>query len=235
MNEPIPVLGDEQIEHYFREGYIVVENLVPPEIVQEVVEEAKKVSVTPGGGWTPKIFDHSNPTHDSRLHQLLIEPHVVGAVEQIFEVKPRVYYGMLAIVPANGGTGLEWHQDNMYNVVLGRALNVFIALCDITPNKANLWVAPRTHLLGVQESLTLEGHRVAATPKNGFPLPTVTSGSAVIFDRSTLHHSKRNETNEDRYAYAAQYMEANARMGATGKKDPVKMLASELQEMIQRS
>src|SRR5580658_7825180 len=212
QTDSINPLTESQIEQYYREGYLVVEGLVPHEAIDSVVQEARKIPVTPGGGWTPSVFDHQNPLTNALLHQLLVEPHVVGAVEQIFEAPARVYYGMLAIVPAHGGKGLEWHQDNMYTTLLGRALNVFIALCDITPEKANLWVAPQSHLKGVQESLTTEGHRVAATPENGIALPTLTKGSACIFDRSLLHYSKRNETAEDRYAYAAQYHEENARL-----------------------
>jgi ectoine hydroxylase-related dioxygenase (phytanoyl-CoA dioxygenase family) len=117
----------------------------------------------------------------------------------------------------------------MYSTILGRALNVFIALCDITPDKAILWVAPKSHLKGVQESLTETGHKVAAAPENGMPLPTLAKGSVCIFDRSTLHHSKRNETDEDRYAYAAQYSEEKARAAyLDGKKDNTRMLASDL-------
>jgi ectoine hydroxylase-related dioxygenase (phytanoyl-CoA dioxygenase family) len=225
-------LTEEQIEEYYREGFLVVERLVPVECVDRVLAEARKIAVTPGGGWTPSIFDHDQPLHDPRLHQLLVESHIVGAVEQIFEAPARVWYGMLAIVPAQGGKGLEWHQDNMYTPLVGRALNVFIALCDITPEMANLWVAPKSHLKGIQDSLTSEGHRVAATPENGIPLPTLRKGSACIFDRSTLHHSKRNETAEDRYAYAAQYLEDNARIASTGRKDPRRMRVSELTEMF---
>ena len=221
-------LSEEQTETFFREGFLVVENLVPNETIEDVLLEAKKFEIQAGGGWTPKIFDHENPAENPNLHRILIEPGVVAAVEQLFEAPARVYYGMLAIVPARGGKGLEWHQDNMYDVVLGRALNIFVALCDITPDKAILWVSPKSHLKGVQESLTTEGHRVAATPENGIPLPTLKKGSVAIFDRNTLHHSKRNETDEDRYAYAAQYQEANAR-NSQGKKDSQKMLASDLE------
>jgi ectoine hydroxylase len=229
---PSPILGplsEEQIETYYREGYIVVENLVPDTAVDAVVEEAKKNAYAPGGGWTARIFEHDAPEKDAALHRLLVEPSVVGAVEQIFEARARIYYGMLAVVPANGGKGLEWHQDNMYSTILGRALNVFIALCDITPDKAILWVAPQSHLKGVGESIIKDGHRVAPPPANGVPLPTLTKGSVCIFDRNTLHHSKRNETGEDRYAYAAQYSEEKARAAYLhGKKDPKPMLAADL-------
>ncbi|HWD37683.1 MAG TPA: phytanoyl-CoA dioxygenase family protein [Fimbriimonas sp.] len=213
-------LSEEQLQTYFREGYLVVEDLVPESTIDAVLVEAAKTPVVVGGSWTPRVFDHENPDRESGLHRILVEPSLVDAVESILESPARVYYGMLAVVPAQGGKGLDWHQDNMYDVVLGRALNTFVALCDITPNKAILWVAPRTHLMGVQESLTTEGHRIAATPENGMPLPTLKKGSAVIFDRNTLHHSRRNETNEHRYAYAAQYQEDKARNSA-GIKDPL--------------
>ena len=61
------------------------------------------------------------------------------------------------------------------------------------------------------------------------PLPTLKKGSACIFDRSTLHHSKRNDTGEHRFAYAAQYSEDKARAAyLDGKKDPKRMLATDL-------
>ncbi len=224
-------LSDDQISEYYREGFIVARGLVPSATVDLVVEQEKKIPTNPDGSWTPKIFEHGNPTLDAALHRLLIEPSVVTAVEQIMEAPARVYYGMAAIVPAKGGKGLAWHQDNQYDFILGRALNVFIALCDITLDKAILWVAPRTHLLGVQASEYVGGHHQTPEPANGMPLPTLKKGDAAIFDRNTLHHSKRNETSENRYAYAAQYQEDKARSAKSGVADPDKMLASDLRRM----
>jgi hypothetical protein len=34
----------------------------------------------------------------------------------------------------------------MYSHILGGALNCFVALDKITPDKATLWVAPKSHL-----------------------------------------------------------------------------------------
>jgi ectoine hydroxylase-related dioxygenase (phytanoyl-CoA dioxygenase family) len=68
------------------------------------------------------------------------------------------------------------------------------------------------------------------------PLPTLRKGDAAIFDRSTLHHSKRNDTDEHRYAYAAQYQEDNARSARLGGiKDPMKMRADELRFLWQHA
>jgi ectoine hydroxylase-related dioxygenase (phytanoyl-CoA dioxygenase family) len=96
-------------------------------------------------------------------------------------------------------------------------------------------VAPRSHRYGTQPSqantTTAPGHREAlVAPENGLPLPTLKPGDACIFDRNTLHRSLQNETDEDRYAYAAQYSSCNARYTETGLIPPHRMLASELRQ-----
>jgi ectoine hydroxylase-related dioxygenase (phytanoyl-CoA dioxygenase family) len=229
-------LDEQQIEEYYREGYIVVPGLVPVEEVAKVVAAFPAIDAD-NQGWQPSIFEHDNPQKDAARHRLLVEPHVIGAVEQIFEGPARIYYGMTAAVPARGGNGLPWHQDNQYSQMLGGALNVFIALCDITPEMAILWVAPRSHLTGVQPSKGSElyngAHREAAVePENGFPLEGLKKGDACIFDRSTYHRSLKNEGDQHRLAYAAQYIAANTRHATTGRKDATRMLARDLREQL---
>jgi ectoine hydroxylase-related dioxygenase (phytanoyl-CoA dioxygenase family) len=174
-------------------------------------------------GWQAQIFDRAQPATDRELHRILRTPSVIAAVEALFEGPARVYYGMLAVVPANGGQGLPWHQDNMYSTILGRALNVFVALSAITPDMATLWVSPKSHLRGVQPSHPKAdgpnaGHREAdVDPADAFQLPDLQPGDACIFDRSTLHRSLANSTPHDRYAYAAQYCEGKAREAKTGE------------------
>jgi len=226
-------LTEAQIEHFYREGYVVAPALVPHASIQAVLSAAPE-GITTGERWRPSIFDHENPLQDAKLHRLLIEPNVVEAVTDIFGTPPRVYYGMLAVVPARGGQGLPWHQDNQYDQILGGALNVFIALCDITPDKAMLWVAPRSHRAGVQPSKANEtnapGHREAIVePDNGILLSAMQACDACIFDRSTYHRTLQNETDEPRFAYAAQYQTEHARRAETGAKNPIKMRAADLE------
>ncbi len=226
-------LTEEQIEHYYREGYILVPGLVSLNSVQTILN-ASPPDVH-GDGWQAQIFDHNDPLKDAKFHQLLVEPSVVSAVESIFAAPSRVFYGMRAVVPAHGGTGLPWHQDNQYTHLIGGALNVFIALCEITPDKAILWVAPRSHLRGRLPSRESDlydgGHREAIdSPENGIPLPTLHPGDVCIFDRYLLHRSLKNETDEDRFVYAAQYQAENTRVADTGKKDPMRMLTSDLRQ-----
>ena len=227
-------LSEEQIAFYYREGYLVVPGLVP----MEPVIAARDAFTAPIAGerWTPSIFDYNKPDEANvQQHRMLVEPGILAAVEQIFEAPARVFYGMTAVVPANGGNGLPWHQDNQYSQVIPAALNTFVALCDITPDKAILWVAPGSHKLGTQPSKEAGGiyggHRTAMVePENGVPLPGLKAGDVCIFDRNTYHRSLKNETSEHRYAYAAQYMAAYSRMAETGEKPLHKPLARELQQ-----
>jgi ectoine hydroxylase-related dioxygenase (phytanoyl-CoA dioxygenase family) len=231
------MLTEEQLQHYYREGYIVVPGLIPRASVQAVLKAVPE-GFASGDFWRPSSYDHDNPLHDAALHRLLVEPRLIEAVSDIFAAPPRAYWGMLAVVPAHGGRGLPWHQDNQYDQVLGGALNAFIALCDITPDKAILWVAPRSHLLGTQpsqEASAHHGHREAVVePENGMPLPSLQAGDVCIFDRNTYHRSLRNETAEDRYAYAAQFVAAHARRARDGLQDPKWLLTTELAALWQK-
>ncbi|MBZ0297013.1 MAG: phytanoyl-CoA dioxygenase family protein [Anaerolineae bacterium] len=230
------MLTEEQIAHFYREGYVLVRGLVPSTVIDDIMVEAKQ-RVREGDKWQPTIFDHENPAVDAQVHQLLWTPEVIDAAGDLLGTPPRVYYGMLAIVPAKGGNGLPWHQDNQYTHILGGALNVFIALSEITPDMGTLWIGPRTHRLGVQPSeantTTAPGHRESTyEPENPIQLPTLQPGDACIFDRSTLHRSLQNTTDRPRFAYAAQFQAAHSRQAESGERDPKRMLASDLAKMV---
>jgi ectoine hydroxylase-related dioxygenase (phytanoyl-CoA dioxygenase family) len=233
------MLTEEQVEHYYREGYVVVPGMVPLRACEAVMQVAPPPQSS-DGQWEAKIFQHDAPDADAKLHRLLAEPSIIDAVTSIFEAPPRVFYGMLAIVAPNGGNGLPWHQDNQHTHILGGALNVFVALRDITPDMGILWMVPKSHLLGRQPYTSNRtsnfGYReTVVDPEGGICLPTLHAGDTCIFDRYTLHRSMQNVTQEPRYAYAAQYQAAHARVADTGKKDPMRMLATDLQAQWLRS
>ncbi len=216
------MLSEEQVESYYREGYVIARQLISPDITEQIASNAQK-RFRDSKQWQAIIFDHDEPEKDPDIHRLLWEPNVIETAEQLLGSEPRIYYGMLAIVSPHGGKGLPWHQDNQYTQILGGALNIFVALVDITPDMANLWVAPQSHRQGVQpskENPDMEGHReTVVEPTNGILLPTLSAGDACIFDRNTYHRTLRNETDRPRFAYASQFQSDHARSADTGKQD----------------
>jgi ectoine hydroxylase-related dioxygenase (phytanoyl-CoA dioxygenase family) len=82
---------------------------------------------------------------------------------------------------------------------------------------------PGSHKRGVQLSkineTTAKGHREALVePEDALLLPTLNPGDACIFTRDTLHRSLTNSTDQNRYAYAAQYCATHARYTSDGKR-----------------
>ena len=219
-----PILTPDQVDHYWRHGYVLVPGLVPKAVVERMVATTSR-PLPPDQAyrreskdWMPTILDFANPDSEYEVHEAFVTPRVIAAVEQLFEGPARCYFGMLATVNPHGGRGLEWHQDNQYQYILGHALNTFVACTEITPERCNLWVSPGSHLKGVQPNIAADenSHRKAADPGNGICLPTLTPGDACIFNRNTLHRSLTNNTDQVRHAYAAQYSEAKARSAGTG-------------------
>jgi hypothetical protein len=228
-------LNEVQIQHYFREGYVLVPGLVPMRTIRAVMTHAT-TRRKDGDFWQATSLDFDHPEVDGPIHRMVCEQRVVAAAQQLLGSPPRAWWGMLAIVPPRGGRGLPWHQDNQYTHILGGALNVFIALADIEPEMATLWVAPRSHLAGVRPARPSEahhGHRESLeTPENALRLPPLKAGDTCIFDRNTLHRSLTNESDRPRYAYAAQYMSDHARDAATGKRHDNRPRAADLRKKM---
>lgn len=220
------ILSPTDLAHYHREGYVLVRGLLDPADCA-TWRTAALGACTPvtGAAWTPVTFDHDHPDHRREVHGALVADRVLSAVEQLLGAQAQVWYGMAAVVPGGGGRGLPWHQDNQYTHVLHHALNTFIALNDITPDMATLWVDPRSHLAGLKDSHDRgDGHRETdITPANPLQLPALRAGDACIFNRYTLHRSLTNSAAQHRVAYAAQYIEASGVYAATG--EPVRRIA----------
>ena len=230
-------LTEAQIKEYYVEGYTLVRGLVPKGSIDKLMATAPNAGVSANREWNARSWEPKEPmlggaNGAAQVHRLFIEPSVIQACEDIFGAPARCYWGMLALVAPHGGRGLKWHQDNQYTHIFGGALNIFIAVSRITPEMANLWVAPKSHLLGTVPSKDQVGHReVVNAPENGILLPTLEPGDACIFTRDTIHRSLTNETDQVRYAYAAQYSSNNSRYSKDGSIPGNKPLAWDLRKL----
>jgi hypothetical protein len=220
------ILSPADLSHYHREGYVLVRGLLHADACTAWREAALRTcSPAAGANWSPVVFDHADPDRQRDIHGPLVDERVLATVEQLLGAQAMVWYGMAAVVPGGGGRGLPWHQDNQYTHILHHALNTFIALNDITPDMATLWVDPRSHLAGLRSSHDRgDGHREAdIVPANPLQLPALRAGDACIFNRYTLHRSLVNSTALHRVAYAAQYVEASGVYAASG--EPIDRIA----------
>lgn len=232
------VLTEQKIEHYFREGYVIVPGLIPAQRLAPIQAVARTL-VDDEARFQAHIFDRDNPeNNDMVTHALFLDQAVIEAVEQIFNGPARAFYGFLAIVPPHRGKGLPWHQDNQYNQFHGLALNTFIAIDDVEQDMAHLWVAPGSHKQGTLPSIDADKqtgthHRtIDFEPADAICLPPFKAGDAVIFDRNTLHRSLGNTTDRPRLCYASQFVAEHARHTKDGKRFVPSYPAQELREKL---
>jgi hypothetical protein len=227
-------LTEDQITHFFREGYVIVNGLISQSILTEALSAADaclqknmKEHLSHGQNdksWHPACFNPDDfDNDDAILHRITTDSSLGEVAVQLLGDEPRLLMGMLAFVPPRG-QGLPWHQDNMYFHIFN-ALNIFVAVSPIKQNMGTLWVSPGSHLHGVAAAHKASGdtlnpgHLEAdVQPDNAIQMPDLEPGDACIFDRSTLHHSGDNESDSPRYAYAVQLCANTARSGDTGER-----------------
>ena len=205
-------LGEEAIEQFYREGYFLAPQFLTQDAVNRMNEDYAAEVEKLGGStdWRALPFQES-------AQKELYADRITEMMGRLLGGEVELWLGMYAVVMP-GAEGLAWHQDNQYTHILGHMCNAFVALDEITPENAGLWLAPRSHLLGRQPNLnTGKGHRRAADPDNPVAIERMQPGDAVIFHRELLHHSKTNQSEQPRRAFAFQVSSANCRFAETGK------------------
>ena len=76
-------LTEEQLQHYYCEGYVVVPGLIPSASIAALLAAAPVLQGT-GGGWGAQVYDHRRPETQAGIHRLLVEPGIVDAARSIF-------------------------------------------------------------------------------------------------------------------------------------------------------
>lgn len=223
-------------EFYQKNGFLVLENALSINEVDEINRETTKVCRNQEGkieGATVFPSEMSDeevlrqvlcihfPNKTSEMMQrLLSQPAVVTALTQIIGPDVKCMQSML-FVKASGKPGQAWHQDEDYIPTRDRSLcGVWIALDDATVENGCLWVIPESQKPGVlwkQEwhednrfDCSLESQNFPYTDEDSFPVE-VKKGSAVFFNGYLLHRSLPNRAKSGyRRALVNHYMSASS-------------------------
>jgi len=156
------ILTTEQTETYRRDGFVVLADAVPPELVSrarqalaEIVEGASRVSANDA------VFDLEDSHTPARPRVRRIKaPHklnpvfmeivrserVLGAVADLVGKGVRFLNSKLNLKSAGYGAAVEWHQDwAYYPHTNDDVLAVGVMLDDITPENGPMLVVPGSH------------------------------------------------------------------------------------------
>lgn len=224
----------EQIEHYRRDGYVVVSTLLTEEEVDRFV--AYEAEPKPEG-WRQNLRHHAV---DPRWRSLATHPNIAGGAAALLGGAPMIVQTMYmekkpAVGMAAGGQGVALHQDLHYLPCEPVTLMAcWIAMTDTDAENGGLCVVPGSHhhgLYGTHKNQNAQEHDAWETeylmrdragkewtqrmysfeidglrPEEIVRL-TVPKGGGVFFDGHTIHGSYANRTKDRvRRAWAVHFV-----------------------------
>jgi len=156
------VLTDAQVEFYEREGYLVLENRVPMEIIENIRAEIARFeneargitesndrldledSHTPE---SPRLRRIKFPHQISEvMHELLYSDHILAPARDLCGPNLRLNTTKLNMKSAQYGAAVEWHQDwAFYPQTNDDVLAIGVLIDDLRPENGPLMVFPGTH------------------------------------------------------------------------------------------
>ena len=156
------MLSDEQVARYRRDGYLVVEDAVPPErlaalgeVTAGLVERARAATESdetfdlepPDASGARRLSRIKTPHRQHALYlETLRDPSLTRLVTPLLGPDVRLHNSKLNVKAAGGGAAVEWHQDwAFYPHTNDDLLAVGVMLEDVTAENGPLLVVPGSH------------------------------------------------------------------------------------------
>ena len=225
-------LSQAQLSFYAENGYVVVENLVPPDVlarvrdtITEITEAAEAGRATrpvgtiaepdTGGGTAvakaPLRKLNALVPHDPFFHSVAASPAILDVVAQLTG-NPRqimLYSDQVFLKPAFCGSPKPLHQDNSYFRVTPHSHGVtcWMAIDDSTEENGCMRYIPGSHKLGLLPHKQISAaHLTPEASDLGVPVPVpIPAGAAIFHHLLTLHSSEANRSPYPRRAWALHY------------------------------
>jgi ectoine hydroxylase-related dioxygenase (phytanoyl-CoA dioxygenase family) len=214
------VASDEQAARFERDGYLIVEDAVPPGTIERVAAAADRIvsEGAPPGRWigkpetVPKRVEYRGVFNlDEAFMELLAPPTLFPLIVRLLSPNLHMMSSQLVYQhpnqPPQDGNG-GWHRDLIgssedlgYDATPRMALRVGYYLSDVSePGSGVTLFVPGSHLL--REMLPLKD---GSRDPESFVRPNVRPGDAVIWENRTFHAPERNTSENVRKAVMIQY------------------------------
>lgn len=216
-------LDPQEIRFYREEGYLPLPGLLAPDIAEaarlevlEVVRVAQGIygaEGRDGEGKARRLVQSSQYLAGSVLDGVVNSSRLQQLAGALMGGDASLYLPFTAVKSGGGGGSFSFHQDNQYTRFTDglRGINIWLALCEMTPANGCLRMCPRSHRRGQLESVVGEEgeKRMKIEPEQFVPI-RMRAGDAVAFSRLTVHGSGENRTDRPRVAYAVQFFRDDA-------------------------
>ena len=236
-------LSAEQVDAYNRDGFIVIENLVPSDEVESLRDRLREY--THGGRQSDSIsitieprikrgeLKVDNPGDgirkvgnlvqaDDLFRALGLNQNIIGILEQILGPDIKIFRNDLLMKPPEVGSQKGWHQDSPYWPIEPMALcSCWLALDDATAENGCLSVLRGWHKKGPLPHIKVTDDFVIDQDHRGDSLESVlapvSAGGGVFFHSLLPHYTAPNRSEKWRRAIALSYMSAKSRYTKEGE------------------
>jgi ectoine hydroxylase-related dioxygenase (phytanoyl-CoA dioxygenase family) len=223
---PSRLLNADQVDHFNRQGFLLVENVIDPETLTALAHEIDPIET--------QEEDQLRQTEEGRT--FIAQPgaitftcHLVKRLEalktfsksKVFQeichdlVGPtvRLYWDQAVYKKPGKPKEFPYHQDNGYTFIEPQTyLTCWVPLVDATIENGCPWVVPKLHRLGtLKHSLMDLGLQCFESHDDAIPVPAK-AGSIVIFSSLTPHRTGPNLSDHVRKAYILQYAPEGVRL-----------------------
>ncbi len=222
-------LSNEDLSRYFRDGYLVVPDLLTSLEVEAFVEyEARQEKQ-----WREHLDNHKR---DAQWRQVATHPGIVGVARRILNASPMIVQTMyMEKKPGEEAKGTALHQDTHYLPNEPNTLMAcWLAMSDTDEENGGLCVLPASHTHGLYEThkaTSLKDHQVwesehlmrdragrewkqrfysfeiEGVDRSKMKFLHVPGGSGVFFSGMTIHGSYANRSADRiRRAFATHFI-----------------------------
>jgi phytanoyl-CoA hydroxylase len=229
-------LTEQQKESWRLNGFLVLEDVLPPANVDRLRRAVERLQVQAEGltsstdrfslkvfesGWGTQVQSVAEP-HElgSEWMELARDPRLLDPVESLLGPNLQLYYSMLMMKPAREGFTAPWHQDLAF-FAHDRAeiLACMVAIDDATIENGCLRVAPGSHRLGLLNHYqdgrftgVYQGDTSMFDSPEGHQALPVRAGGVILWHAMTLHSSHANRSDRPRRAIVLEYKNPEARL-----------------------
>jgi len=191
------------------EGFVHCRNFFSAREVSELQDEIRHASASERqGDYLNKgsmIFYSNVFRRNPYVRAFISQSKIVNLLLQVAGTDCWVRWDQ-CVVKKPGAPELPWHQDNAYNRLKDAHYQFWIGLTAMNEENGGLWLQPGSHLCGLLPHARLSNHVQCTSFPGNRRLIEAEKGDVVLFSSLLLHHTKPNESAEERWAYVVEYM-----------------------------
>ena len=222
----MPLVSQEQQEQYRRDGYFILESVIPENVVAALRDEcmqlvnerdremeAKGITTDHITHYKKRYFIHGRYADSPIMTEFLFSDLMAEVCRATLGDTAYLFHEQYVVKAADTDSKFAWHQDSGYVGHYHRAyLSCWCALDDMSVENGTVYILPYSRD-GRRSTDEILDHSVEnrSNDKVGYKgddpgIPAIVpAGSIVVFSSRTFHRSGPNMTDKYRRSYLAQY------------------------------